>query len=148
MERRIHIDGTSHTEIVREGENVEIFARARTGEMNIDVRHEGANSRSSLIVAGVINAGQARVRMNLYAAPGLSEIEAKQEARIIILGSGSAVVEPLQDIRSADVIANHGAVISGVAAADIWRMALLGIERSEAVEILCDALVSTVEKHG
>jgi Fe-S cluster assembly scaffold protein SufB len=141
--RKIYVRNASHSETVGAGETVEIYVLAEKGAANISVRHVGSDSRSALRVAGVAETGRVDVRMELSVDAGLSNVEASQDARIITAG-GAASVTPAQDIRSEGAKARHGASISGITDADAWPLALAGIGRAEAEEMIISSLRASV----
>jgi Fe-S cluster assembly scaffold protein SufB len=141
--RKVYIQNSSHRETVGAGEAVEIYVLAEKGDVDISVRHAGSDSKSSVRIAGVAEKGLVSIRMGLAVDPGLSNVEADQDARIILAG-GSALISPWQDIRSEDVRARHGASVSGITPEAVWPLALAGIDRARAEEILSSSLRASV----
>lgn len=111
----------------------------------LDVRHEGARSRSHMDYWFVM-AGKARGVFNgqIEVQKGAVECESAQRSKTLLLGSGSVHSIPRLIIRTDEVKAAHGASVSSVSPEQLHYLQSRGIPRAEAEKMIVRGFTEVV----
>lgn len=117
--------------------------------IELDVRHEVADCRSSEVVKGIA-AGLARGRFSgmIYVAPDAQRTVALQQSRNLLLNDRAEIkTEPQLEIYADDVKCSHGATVGQMDEDAIWYMRQRGLDEAAARRLQMMGFAADITAH-